>query len=586
MQVLLPPAAAATALVLGLCLVNAHPTWAQVGPRARTVVRHDARTPATSEASDARLGVDKYLRDLLQSLEGGPREPQPITLRSAIRTAIANNPGILAGGRERELARQRVLQALAVFDPVLNSLLLYEKENVQTPDVLQGSGGNLPPTQTPPPDERTALDILRQQSYGWDFKISKLLQYGTSLDIDFTNDRNTSSAARFDLNPFFQPELGLAVRQPIFRNFAGLDARTTVLVARNSSKRSVAEFEAELADFATAVVRAYWDQVLARAELEVSRTSLRLAEELVTEAQARVKIGTLPPVAIKEARADAAAREEAVINAQNVLDLASRTLQYTVMLGIAESGPLPVTASDVHVPTPISLSRSRSATTAVERRAEVRAARLDLASAALDVKRAHSLLLPGLDFIIDWSFVGLAGRERNPAARDLALPGGYGDALSELSTTDFYRFFVGVEIDVPFSNIEAKSRLDDAEIEAWRERDELREVVSEIALEVEDAVGDVASALKRVAAARLARELAEENLRDQRKRYDVGMVTTTDILRFQDSLASAMAAEARAISDHAVATAELKRAEGTLLDEYGIDVSFEDQPDEPWWVRF
>jgi outer membrane protein TolC len=83
---------------------------------------------------------------------------------------------------------------------------------------------------------------------------------------------------------------------------------------------------------------------------------------------------------------------------------------------------------------------------------------------------------------------------------------------------------------VPLSNVEARARHDRETIDVHRNEDELRRVVSDVALEVERTVGDVESARKRVEAARVARELAEENLRDQLKRYAVGMVTTTDVL--------------------------------------------------------
>jgi outer membrane protein TolC len=64
------------------------------------------------------------------------------------------------------------------------------------------------------------------------------------------------------------------------------------------------------------------------------------------------------------------------------------------------------------------------------------------------------------------------------------------------------------------------------------------------------------------------------------------MLTTTDVLDFQEKLADAMATEARAITDHAKADADLRRAEGTLLEHYGIQVSFHHRPDVPWWGKF
>ena len=42
--------------------------------------------------------------------------------------------------------------------------------------------------------------------------------------------------------------------------------------------------------------------------------------------------------------------------------------------------------------------------------------------------------------------------------------------------------------------------------------------------------------------------------------------------------------KARDLADHAISMAQLQRAEGTLLRNYGINVSFEDAPSTPWWT--
>ena len=548
-----------------------------------------AGDPAHAGAADTLTGVETAAHDgtpagetletrqfidaLVRSLSAAPTAPTPISLATAIRTAVANNPGVQAGGRERELARQQILAQLGAFDPRFNSDLSFSNEHVLTSNVLEQSGG-LP----------QRLGTLDRERFVWDFSVSKLFQYGTEFEADFSNDRRISSSQFQALNPVFEPTFGIAVSQPLFRDFAGLDARTNVLVSRNNSKRAVSDFQAQLSNFAARVVVAYWNRVLFAALVDVRRYSLELAEALVDDTSARVKIGTRPKVANTEARANAAARQEELITATNDLDLASRTLQYTVMLGIDQTGPVPVIPADQHHPAPQPLSREHSLATALDHRPEMRSARLGVDSAVLDIRRSRRLMLPGLDFVMDWELQGLSGVPDPEGVS--SETDSYGLALDRLSSGDFHRFFVGFRVDVPFTNTQARSRLAQAEIEKRRQLEQLQRIASDIALEVEDAVGDVASALERVGAAALSRELAEENLRDQQKRYDVGRVTTTDILVFQEILRNAMATQALAVTDHAIAVAQLKRAEGSLLAEYAINVGFEDAPDAPWWTQF
>jgi len=240
---------------------------------------------------------------------------------------------------------------------------------------------------------------------------------------------------------------------------------------------------------------------------------------------------------------------------------------------------------------PMPLDAAAILSTAIRQRAEARSARLDIASAKLDQRLAKNLLLPSLGLVGRYELVGLGGLgnpdfQPPPTASDRDEGNAFSDAYDVLDSTDFFRYRIGVELEVPLSNAEARSRDAQADIARRRADERLRAIVSDIALEIQQALGDVGSAEKRVVAARLARELAEQNLADQKKRYDVGIVTTTDILDFQDKATNAMAAEARAVADHAVAVAELERAQGSLLPSYGIRVEFANAPGKEWWSRF
>jgi len=532
----------------------------------------DARTGAATDTDDP----DAFIEGLIRALASASEEPRPISLHDAIRSAVGNNPGIVASSRIPDSVREEILEALAAYEVSIDLDSGYTKNKVPTSDILLGVG---------------VLGTLESDEYDANLGVSKQLRTGAQLGLRWQNLRRTSNSNRQIFSPRFDTTVGMRIQQPLLDNFGGIDARTTVMVSENSSHRAVADFESLLADFVTNVTIAYWNYSLAQADLDVARHSLKLADELVDDARARVEVGTLPPVAIKEAQADAAGREEQVIAASNELDLAARTLQYAVMFGLDSVGaPLPVKPIQAHTVEKLGLDRAVSLRMAVDKRSEVRAARLLVDSARLEQRRSRNKLLPSLDVVGSYELVGLGGRESVDV-----FPGpdqftdevdAYGESIDALTSRDFFRYSVGLQLDIPLANASARSQHTQAEIELRRSRDDLRQVVSDIALEIEDAVGDVASAYKRVSAARLARELAEENLDNQQKRFDVGMVTTTDILIFQDNLATAMAAEARAIFDHAVAATTLLRAEGTLLENHGIDVRYEDTPKRPWWARF
>lgn len=534
--------------------------------------------PAGAETADP---VAPYVEGLLKAFaadRGGER--RAISLREAVATAVANNPGVLALRRIPESATYGVLGAEAAYEPKIRVELSYGESKIPTSDLLQGvEGGQLG-------------DPRRDDSYVADVALSKKLKAGTELEVVWNNIRRRTNSSFEQLSPRYDPSVGVRMSQPLLRDFAGIDARTSVKLAENTSYRTAADYEAALARFVLEVVESYWSYNLAEAEVAAKQRSHELANELAAEARAKVEIGSLPPVAAKEAESDAASREEDLILAQNELALRARELQYKIMLpapgSIASEAVRP---GESHAVEAVGLDAVAILEHAVRHRAEVRAAQLEMDSAVLDEKRAKNFLLPDLNVFGRYDVVGLGGRN-NPdfeppsSAANRSERDAFSDAYDVLDSGDFFRYRVGVELEVPLSNADARSRMAQAEIAVRRSRDEFRRIVSNIALEIQQAVGDVESAYKRVSASRIARELAEENLRNQKKRYEVGIVTTTDILDFQEKATNAMAVEARAIADHAIAEAELARAEGTLLSDFGIRVEFEDAPGNEWWARF
>ncbi len=529
--------------------------------------------------------VDPYVDGLLRALEAPAPAARPITLAEAIRAAVENNPGVRAQRQRPRQDRLLPLTAASAYDPTLRLETSVADSTTPTANVLSGVtvGGN---------------QSLEQDEVLANLTLSKLFVTGTAVDLSWENSRRSSNSSFQSLSPEYEPIVGLTVQQPLLKNFGGLTTRTAVRMAANDARRSAALFEAGLADFAAEVVDAYWNYSEAQAEVEVRRHALELAGELVAEAEARVKIGTLPPVASREARADEALRKEAAISAQNRLDVAARTLQYTVMLSDRPGGPpLPLRPVDRHQVEERKLDRASVLRRAVERRAEVRAARLEVDTARLEQTQARNELLPSLNLVGNYRLLGLGG-----ISRPAELPSGsgdvasatlssgekdaYGDALDLLASGDFYSYSVGLQLELPFSNARARAEHERATIALRSSEERLRQVLSDIALEIERVIGDVASATQRVFAARMARELAEENLDNQKRRYEVGMVTTTDVLRFQDKVVAAMASEVRAVADHARALAQLHRAEGTLLDAYDVSVESGDGGRLPWWARY
>ncbi|MFI5367136.1 MAG: TolC family protein, partial [Candidatus Binatia bacterium] len=245
---------------------------------------------------------------------------------------------------------------------------------------------------------------------------------------------------------------------------------------------------------------------------------------------------------------------------------------------------------------PYEINLQRSLQTALEQRPELAAARLDVHGKGLQRKVAENQLLPKLNFAGAIGLNGLSGTDAHatlplngvpiPIQANSSLVGGYGRALELLPDGRYYNYSAGVTVEIPIDNAQAKAGYAQANIGLEQSRLQLQKLEEGITLEIKTAVSNLQSDLKSIDATRIARELAEENVRNQQARYDVGLATTKDMLDFQNLLTRARFAEVQSLTAYNSDLAELRRVEGTLLSARNVLIERVDAEKAPWWASF
>lgn len=506
--------------------------------------------------------------------------PARLTLREAVLAALQNNPGLISQSLTPAIENTGVLAAQAQFDPVFGADLNLDRLKVPAGSVLQGA------------------ELLATTNRNWNFFAQKTLLTGGTLRLDWLNNRLVSDSRFQGLVPQYTPEALLSLNQPLLRGFGLYFTQLNIRIAETATDAAIEQYRANVANFITQVIQAYWDVVRLTEQLGVLQSSLELARQTVRDNKIRVDVGVLPPVAIKESEAEAARREEEVIVATNALGQARRRLRQIVYMPTGEPNelPRPVEPVDVPVVSRVVADYEQSLAIALEKRHEIIAARLALQSNELNVALNKNQLLPRFDLYGAYGINSLSGDPKpvvdpaDPGDPGMVIfspfGGTYGDALGRMFEGDTYYYQAGVRIEIPIGNAAAKSAYTQSKIQEQQALYSYRQTVSDVALEVGQAVGDVISNLQRITATRVARELSEENLRNQTKRYDVGMVTTTDLLIFQDQVARARLAEIQAVIDYNNSLAALERAQGTLLERFNVRVADRGETITPWWARF
>ncbi len=485
-----------------------------------------------------------------------------LSLREAVTLALQHNINLEVSRLGLAGSRQGFLAATGIFDPAVRVDLHESSSTTRATNQLIGADVN--------------VAKRRQLNLG----LTQLLAPGTALSVSWNNSRSETNSQFYFINPAYDSSLGFSVTQPLLRGFGTDVNRTYIEVARREHDISRLEFERLVIGIVQSVEDAYWNLVYARDNLEVSRTSLALAQDLLEQTRTRVRIGTSAPIDIVQSEATVAAREQEIIIAENLVEAAADNLKFLMGFEDPEdwrSVIVPVDTLEVRVvPTDV----EEATRTALAERLEVKQRLLAEDINRLTVVAAHNATRPRLDLVASYGLTGAAGTFRDPQTNQV-ITQGWGDALEQIVDRDYDRWAAGVQLSLPIGNSEAKANLAQRRFALAQARQQLAAQRQTIVAEVRAAVRNLDAGAKSIAAAGKARELAERNLDAEQKKFANGMSTNYQVLQIQEDLAAAQASELQSLVLYKKNLVALKVATGTLLSSSGVNLSDEEGTGEP-----
>ncbi|MCI0343682.1 MAG: TolC family protein [Planctomycetales bacterium] len=469
--------------------------------------------------------------------------PEPIRLSAAeaVRRALRNDVRLAAEVAGRDSAHALAREAGAPYDPVLTGLVRAGSSRVESETALAGA------------------DVVETDRLEATAGVQTLLPTGTSVGLRLENTRTDDNSTFASVNPRLRTRAVLEMRQPLLRDF-GDDAHGARLEAAALGAGS-ADHRLREARAATALraEEAYWTLVLARAEVDVRRGALGLAEEEVKLSGALRDAGRLAPTDVLQAEAGAAAQREALLasvaTARTAEERLLRLVAPPARADDVEAYERRLEPSDAPTLPGAPVDVAGSVRTALRRRPDLRAARTEAEAAALQVRMADRASLPRLDLVGSVASDGL-GRT-------------YGESRSDLASGETLGWSVGVEVQVPIGNRLGGSRAERAGADERRARLLLRDLETAAVLEVREAARSLDTARERAATAAVARDLSERKLEAEHDRLAQGLSTPFLVSQHREELSAARIREARAKVEGRLAAARLRKAEGTILDDLG-----------------
>ena len=421
----------------------------------------------------------------------------------------------------------------------------------------------------PPTNQLNGGQRVTNETATYNFGVTQEVPWGGgTFALTFNNNRLATSNLFANYNPTFTSTLTATYVQPLLRDF-GIDTiRQQIAVAQINRDIGAETLRATIAQTIANVRNAYWELAYARAAVDVAQRSLELAQKLVEDNQARVEVGTLAPLDVVQAEAEAANRRHTVAQVEATLATAQLTLKRLLVTGTSD--PIwtqELRATDVPQLDAPPLDIEGAVRTALERRTDLATARKNLDSNDVTLRFWRNQTRPAVDLQVVYGAQGVGGTQFIREGTGLGSivtgtnPGGYNDALSLLRARDFPTWNAAVTVSYPIGGTNADGQYARTRVLRTQQSTRLRALELQVATEVTNAALQVQANVRRVEAARAARAFAERRLDAEQSKFEVGLSTNFFVVQAQRDLADAQNVELRALTDLQRALVTFERAQ-------------------------
>lgn len=429
----------------------------------------------------------------------------------------------------------------------------------------------------PPTNQLNGGQRVTNDTTTYNFGVSQEVPWGGgNFSVTFNNSRLATSNVFANFNPTFTSTLTATYVQPLLRDFGIDNIRQQIAVTQINRDIGQETLRATIAQTIANVRNAYWELAYARAAVDVARRSLELAEKLVEDNKARVEVGTLAPLDIVQAEAEAANRRQSLAQVEATLATAQLTLKRLVVTGTND----PVWTQDLRATDlpqlqapPIDIEGA--VRNALEKRTDLAAARLNLDSNDVTLRFWRNQTRPAVDLQLNYGAQGVGGTQFIRQGSGLGstvigtIPGGYTDALSLLGGRDFPTWNAALTVSYPIGGNNADGQYARTRVLRTQQSTRLRALELQVATEVTNAALQVQANLRRVDASRAARALAERRLEAEQSKFEVGLSTNFFVVQAQRDLADAQNVELRALTDLQRALVTFERAQEAPAGGFG-----------------
>ncbi|MBV9223458.1 MAG: TolC family protein [Acidobacteriaceae bacterium] len=410
------------------------------------------------------------------------------------------------------------------------------------------------------------------------------------------------------VNPSNGVRMQLSAQHNFLQGFGVALNSRNITVAKANLKLSDTTFKAQVITVVANVLNLYYGLVADYQDVRAKQTALTVAQQFYENNQRQVQLGAMAPLDVTTAEAQVASSQQDLIVSQTTLaqqqiqlkNVLSRTGLADPLLTNVEIIPL----DRIEVPAQDNLPPTRELiATALANRTDIATQKVNFANTEISNLGTANAVLPRLAGFASATTQGLSGVSSPvPIQTDLgqgigpigSIPpglapcpgapntlcefppslfvGGVGTALGQVFRRNFPSERAGVFFNAAIRNRSAQADSNVDQLSLRQVELENKRSTNQIAVDVSNQVIGLQQARVRYQAAVKNRDLSQQLLDAEQKKFALGVSTTFNVVTQQRDLTIAQSNEVASLVAYSNARVSLYQTLGTILDQNSISV--------------
>jgi outer membrane protein TolC len=454
----------------------------------------------------------------------------PLSMAEAVAMSMEANLGLKSQKLNVDVAAQNIVSAHSTFLPRVGSTFSRQVTDRPASSFTDVSAATIS-------SNNLVVGATLNQQLPW---------YGGSYLVNFNNGRSATSSVGATFNPTLSSTFSFSYSQPLLQGFKLDSARVGVETSERQREIADLDLQSQMITLQAAVRDAYLNLVGAIETRKVVGENMDSAQRQLDRSMQQVAVGTLAQIDVIQNEANVATNKVSVISADALIDAAQDNLRSLILdPARPDYWDIEFQATDT-IPEAKQQAIDVNAVTAnaLASRLDLLSARKNLAITGLNVRLDQDLTKPTINAVAGYSASGTGGvinsySQTFPPTLLSQSAKSLGSTLGEAFSGAYPSWSIGLNVTYPIGTTSARSNLARAQIQEHQQVINLKDLERQVAAAVRQAVRDVETSAEQVIAAAASLSANEKQYDAEKRKEEVGLSTTFDVLQKQALLASA-----------------------------------------------